>query len=108
VNLERTIGWTLRLGVAIASVLIVVGLFASLFAAPVPSQNSASLSLLTWNGGVSLILYGLIALIATPFLSVTFCCIDFLIERNWLYVALTLAVLINLLLGLFVLPRLIS
>ncbi len=58
--------------------------------------------------GLSFIFVGIIILIATPIARVLFSIFAFSIERNWLYVVITLIVFINLMVAIFIVPMLIA
>ena len=51
---------------------------------------------------------GIIILIATPITRVLLSIFGFLFERNWLYVAITIIVFLDLMVAIFVIPGLIA
>lgn len=68
---------------------------------------SAVLSGLSTYQGLDFILLGLMVLIATPVVRVLLSVLIFLYNRNWLYVAITLIVFIDLMVAVFVVPGLL-
>ena len=119
VKLQRLISWTLRAGVLLASALGVIGgallfashppaadfhhfqgsalpfshadrVFAQIFAAQTPLHVR----------GLSIIQAGILVLLATPVVRVLFSVIGFALERDRLYVLITLAVLLVLALSI--------
>jgi uncharacterized membrane protein len=58
--------------------------------------------------GLGFIFIGLIALIATPVVRVVLSVFLFAEEKNWIYVAITMIVLFNLLLAIFIVPGMVS
>ena len=126
VSFEDIIGWSLRIGVLISAVLIVFGIamiyvhrgagdytFSSLVTPKSPVNTSvlpvdyiSAKSLASLNG-LSYVLLGLIVLMATPVLRVAIGVAQFVSERNWLYTFITAVVFMNLMLAIFVIPRLV-
>ncbi|MDE1860783.1 MAG: DUF1634 domain-containing protein [Candidatus Micrarchaeota archaeon] len=115
-ELEKAIGITLRLGVALSIILIFIGIFLTFVSGNLENlseSNSSASSLaqivfgLFQLDGISFIFMGLIVLIATPITRVLLSIFGFLFERNWIYVAITLIVFINLMVAIFVIPGLI-
>lgn len=123
-ELEKAIGITLRVGVSLSVIFILAGAFLLFFnsgsfslaqtAGTATTANSSSFSFaqivsgLFEFDGISFILMGLIILIATPVTRVLMSIFGFIFERNWLYVAITLIVFINLMVAIFVIPGLIA
>ena len=115
-ELEKAIGITLELGVALSAVLIFIGIFLT-FAngswGDLPGVSSSTFSFaqivsgLFQLDGTSFIFMGLIALIATPITRVLLSIFGFFFERNWPYVVITMIVFINLMVAIFVIPGLI-
>ncbi|MGC8569936.1 MAG: DUF1634 domain-containing protein [Caldivirga sp.] len=123
--MDYIIGLTLRIGVIISVVLILMGVvllviegkglgFSDIQIMSVRSHvNTAvippltALSGLTHADGLSFIVLGLMVLIATPVLRVALGIASFAMERDWLYVVITVVVFINLMLAIFVLPALL-
>lgn len=123
-DVEQYIGKLLRYGVILSSIITVFGGIIYLFQhhtktadyAPVPSGqpfpgvaeylrelNTIIPGVLNFDGA-AIIQLGVIVLIATPIIRVAFSAISFLIERDYLYVGITLLVLAiilaNMILGL--------
>ena len=86
-QLEHTIGRVLRLGVVVSSVCLAIGLSMTLVAAS--------------SAGRLLLDAGVILLLATPALRVGLSAATYAIQRDWLFAALVLVVLLELLAGLF-------
>ncbi len=57
--------------------------------------------------GLDFVMLGLIILIATPVLRVFLSVFVFLYEKNWLYLAITLIVFIDLMFAIFIVPGLL-
>jgi uncharacterized membrane protein len=85
-KLDAAIAWILRIGCLCSCILIVLGLL-------IHSTNT--------------IVAGLLLLLITPIARVLWCFIIFIYLRNPLYVLLTVGVIINLLIGIFLLPEII-
>ena len=110
-ELERAIGITLRLGVALSVALIFIGIFLILVNGSwgdLSGVNSSTFSFaqivsgLFQLDGISFMFAGLIVLIATPITRVLISIFGFFFERNWLYVIITLIVFINLMVAIFI------
>jgi uncharacterized membrane protein len=115
-RLEMIIGYTLRIGVVTAAVIVLVGgiLYLVQNGSAVPhyrsfhaaSKHSDSLAAILRNtkamNSYGIIQLGLLVLIATPILRVVFSVIAFALERDLLYVVVTLFVLAVLLYSLLV------
>ena len=84
-KLEQIIRWILQIGVTTSSVFLAVGLAWS-FAAP----GSTAAELLT---------VGLMILMATPVSRVAASVVEYAAERDWLFVALTSIVLLEIVAG---------
>jgi len=54
--------------------------------------------------GLSLIVLGLIVLIATPVIRVLLGIASFAMEKDWLYVAITAIVFLDLMIAIFIIP----
>ena len=115
-ELEKAVGITLRFGVVLSVILILIGILLTVANGNwggLSESNSLTFSFaqivsgLFQLDGISFIFAGLIVLIATPVTRVLFSIFGFLFERNWLYVAITLIVFINLMVAIFVIPGLI-
>ena len=85
-RLEQIIRRILRVGVTVSSVLLAIGLVSSFIAPGAP----ASALLLTM---------GLMILMATPVTRVAASVIEYAVERDWLFVALTGIVLLEIIAG---------
>jgi uncharacterized membrane protein len=81
-SLERTIGVVLRAGVVGSSVCLAAGLLLSLFA-----QGPLTAMLLN---------IGILVLLATPVARVFVSIVEYAVERDWPFVALTAIVLLEL------------
>ncbi|ADY01647.1 hypothetical protein VMUT_1442 [Vulcanisaeta moutnovskia 768-28] len=121
-DMDYIIGLTLRYGVIISIALILIGI--ALFQVKGEAlgcneqliMNSRSpinttvippmyaLSRLPNLDALSFIILGLMVLIVTPVLRVALGIASFAMERDWLYVFITVVVFINLMLAIFVLP----
>ena len=115
---EDIIALGLRLGVSLSILFILIGLL--LLYAYTPS--CIDFSNFTTRGisvigilyglprldGMSFILLGIVVLIATPVFRVLLSVFHFAEEKDWLYVAITLIVLIDLLIALLVIPSLVA
>lgn len=83
-SLEVAVGRVLRIGVTASSICLGIGLLLTLAGE-------------TGRAAHLLLRIGLIALLATPASRVVVSMIDYLLERDWLFVAMTLTVLAELL-----------
>jgi uncharacterized membrane protein len=81
-DLERAVGRVLRLGITATTVCLAAGLLLSLLGASHPAE----LFLET----------GLVLLLATPVARVVVSVVDYARERDWLFVVLTIVVLLQL------------
>ena len=111
---EQLVGRLLQIGVAVSALVVIVGgiLLLAHHGAEVPDYSTfrgEPESIRTLYGIVhglmavdarSIIQVGLLLLIATPILRVAFTWIAFLLQRDWVYVAITTVVLVLLLFGL--------
>lgn len=105
-KLEVAIAHMLRIGVVIAALLVFIGgiMYLARTNAPLPdyaqfhpfASDTRSLSAvvagITMLRPESLIQLGILLLIATPVLRVIFCIVGFAMERDWLYVSVSLTV----------------
>jgi uncharacterized membrane protein len=91
-NMEEAIGRVLRIGVTTSSVLLAVGLVLSL------ATGKTVVSNLLLNGG-------LIILMATPVARVVISLVEYALEHDWFFVAMTSIVLLELLASVFVATR---
>ena len=115
-RLETIIGYTLRIGVTAAAVLVLAGgVYYLIENAFIPAdyhtfhptaKTSRDLSGIVENAlalnSLGIIQLGLLVLIATPIVRVILSIVAFILERDTLYVAATLIVLATLLYSLFV------
>lgn len=113
--MERSMGYLLIIGVLLASAVVLVGGVLYLRAAHgvTPEYRvfhsepgkmrriSALLAAVRRGDPTSLIQLGILLLIATPVARVVFAVVAFLRERDWLYVGVSVTVLVVLLLGIF-------
>ena len=118
---EDIIGYALRVGVITSAVFIIIGL-ALFFIGKHPTYitnellryNSSTINVYKIPIGIKaldltyFIYFGLIILIATPVIRVILGVIQFIDQKNRIYIAITLVVLFNLMMAIFVLPRLIT
>jgi uncharacterized membrane protein len=114
-KMQNVMGWLLRTGVISSAILVFIG--GVLFFVQHPHEihdysvfagepdRFRSVSMILGNAihfkGRAIIQLGLLVLIATPVLRVMFSLFGFLVEKDWIYVAITLFVLIILLNSLF-------
>ncbi len=124
-DLETATALVLRIGIVLCVLLVLIGI-ALIFInsgrgnyslAQIMSVNSAVnssnfsfgniISGLFSLDGLSFVFMGIIVLIATPIARVILSICIFFFEKNWLYTAITLIVLINLMVAIFVVPALI-
>ena len=111
---EQLVGRLLQIGVAVSAIVVIVGgiLLLVHHGGEVPDYatfRGEPESIRTLYGLVhglmavdarSIIQFGLLLLIATPILRVAFTWVAFLLQRDWVYVAITSVVLVLLLFGL--------
>ena len=104
-RMARIIGNVLRIGVSLAAAVVAIG--GVWYLADSSSQLVDYRHFHPWTRGArslaslprpeSLILIGLLILIATPVARVVFSLVAFALERDWVYVAITAVVLMALL-----------
>jgi len=112
VDWDRVISLVLRYGVVTSAALITLGLIliilrgCSELLSPTSPVNTSAVTLThaLMQGPLSLVLLGLILLIATPILRVILGFASFISERNWVYVVITAVVLLNIALSLSIIP----
>lgn len=116
-DLNDVIGYTLRIGVIISIILIIIGLaliyrdpdFRDLIS-PYSRTNTSVINAINVpvraisGDDLYLVLLGLMVLIATPVVRVVIGVIQFALERNKIYAIITVIVLFNLILAIFILP----
>ncbi len=114
-KLEQVLGLLLRTGVLLAAFVVAIGavLFLvhhgmqqphfSLFQGQPPELRSVgAIVVAAFNlDALAVIQMGLLLLIATPIARVLYSLVGFVIERDWMYIAVTAIVLALLLFGLF-------
>lgn len=121
-DMDYIIGLALRYGVIISIALILIGL--ALFHVRSEALGCNDVMLMNPNSPInttvippdyvlsrlpnldplSFIVLGLMVLIATPVLRVALGVASFAIERDWLYVFITIVVFMDLMLAIFILP----
>lgn len=93
-DFDDLIGWTIRIGLGVSTCMLIAG------------------SALAYYGagglGMRLTYAGVMLLIATPVARVAISIALFAKSRNWLYVAITAVVFINLMIAIFLLPALLG
>ena len=111
-DMQSVIGWVLRLGVIVSVSIVIFGGIVYLYRhggeAPNHKNFITQPSFVQLNGiiqgiidfhGRSIIQAGIILLIATPILRIIFSTISFALERDRLYVAISLVVLLIIVLS---------
>lgn len=107
-KVELMIGKILRIGVTISTVIIFFGIFLSIFDHGTGygeftfprTVSGIAQGLMLWKPGAWM-MFGLFCLILTPVLRVVVSVWAFYVERDYLYVTITLIVLVILIIGLF-------
>mgnify|MGYP001772646909 CR=1 FL=1 len=120
-DINDVIGYTLRIGVIISIILIIIGLLLiyrepnfSDLVSPHSRTNTSVIDADTvpvralHGDGLDLILLGLMVLTATPVARVLIGIIDFAKQKDWLYTIITIIVFFNLMLAIFILPHFIK
>ena len=93
VNMNEVLVWTLRIGIVISACLLVIGMFIYLFM----SDSTAAY--------LDFMVAGIFVLFATPIMRVAMSIFLFAKQKNRLYTVITVIVFINLMLAIFVIPR---
>lgn len=124
-DMDYVIGLALRIGVIISIALVLIGVvllviegkglgYSDYQIMSVRSHVNTTLlpPLVALTGlrhadGLSFIILGLMVLIATPVLRVALGIASFAMEKDWVYVLITVIVFINLMLAIFVIPALL-
>ncbi|ABW01776.1 DUF1634 domain-containing protein [Caldivirga maquilingensis] len=124
-DMDYVIGLALRIGVIISVVLILIGVtllviegkglgYSDSQIMSVRSRvnttllpPSVALTGLSHADGLSFIVLGLMLLILTPVIRVALGIVSFTMEKDWIYVVITIIVFINLMLAIFVIPALL-
>ncbi|MCL4379405.1 MAG: DUF1634 domain-containing protein [Candidatus Marsarchaeota archaeon] len=94
-NMETAISWTLRVGVIASAAVLVIGILLA--------YASAS----SYQLGYELMILGIFILFSTPIARVLLSIFSFAMERNYIYVAITVVVFIDIMFAIFVVPMLI-
>ena len=121
-DMDSVIGMHLRIGVIISIILISIGValiivrgegmgysLSELSSMRSPVNSSVIPVITAINeapslDGLSLIVLGLIVLIATPVIRVLLGIASFAMEKDWLYVAITIIVFLDLMIAIFIIP----
>ena len=102
-KIERSIGYILRIGVIVSAVIILIGMLL-LFFQPTNDQVPTDLWLIFQGvlklNGEAFIMLGLFCLILTPVLRVVVSIVAFAKEKDYLYVIITLIVLVIMIIGM--------
>lgn len=124
-DMDYVIGLTLRIGVIVSIALVLIGVALLVVEGKGLGYSDYSIMSIRSNvnttvippimalrglsqaDGLSFIILGLMVLIATPVLRVALGIASFAMEKDWLYVAITIVVFINLMLAIFVIPALL-
>jgi len=124
-DMDYVIGLTLRIGVIVSIALVLIGVALLVVEGKGLGYSDYSIMSIRSNvnttvippitalrglsqaDGLSFIILGLMVLIATPVLRVALGIASFAMERDWLYVVITIVVFINLMLAIFVIPALL-
>ncbi len=96
-RIQQTIGMLLRAGVLLSAAVVGAGAVWYLAAhgsAPVQLHPGAQIA---WTGPQSVMLAGLVLLVATPVVRVGFSLVAFFLERDYMYVAISSVVMAVLL-----------
>ncbi len=113
-DIDETIGNLLRIGVVISSLIVLIGggLYLTRHGNELPNYHIflgepselrnvlGIMKIASSYSGRGIIQFGLLLLIATPVMRVAFTVISFIIQRDMVYVGVTLIVLAVLLFGL--------
>jgi len=124
-DMDYVIGLALRIGVIVSIALVLIGVALLVVEGKGLGYSDYSIMSIRSNvnttvippimalrglsqaDGLSFIILGLMVLIATPVLRVALGIASFAMERDWLYVVITIVVFINLMLAIFVIPALL-
>ncbi|HEY6374905.1 MAG TPA: DUF1634 domain-containing protein, partial [Edaphobacter sp.] len=113
-RMEAVMGRLLQVGVLLASVVVALGgaLYLKAHRGSVPDYKvfvSEPVALRdlgqifeqgAWSNGFAVIELGVLLLIATPIARVVFAVVSFALERDWLYVVISVIVLVILVFGM--------
>lgn len=109
-KLENVISWTLRIGVTLSALLVVSGIVLYFAEGDTSVSVSSSFTVTKIFAGVAqadplaIILLGVIVLIATPVIRVFELLLNYVWNRDRLYVLLSFLVLFFMLAGIILLP----
>ncbi len=95
IEMEKTMAVVLKGGIVLSSAILLLGIALGYVRGAAPISSS-------------LIVIGIFVLFSTPVVRVLLSVFSFMIERNRLYTAITVVVLIDILFAVFVLPLLIG
>lgn len=101
---------TLRIGVIVASALVISGLIAFLALHPnadIFKLNTSELSLTDYTNPLTITLYGVIVLVSLPVLIVLEQVLIYSSERDKIYIIISMAVAIIMLFAILGLPRIL-
>lgn len=101
---------TLRIGVIIAAVLVVSGLIGFLVLNPnanIYKFNTQNLSITNYTNPLTITLYGVVVLASLPVLIVFEQVIIYSLERDKLYVAISVVVAVIMIFAIIILPRIL-
>lgn len=104
------IGNTLRIGLLVAIILIVSGFIVFLVTNPNANLyefNTKNISLTDFSNPLTITLYGIIVLISLPVIIVLEQVVIYSLERDKLYIIISLTVLAIMLFAIIILPKLI-
>jgi uncharacterized membrane protein len=108
IDIQYIIGWILRLGISLSMLIVIIGGCVYLYRhsdeqvhynefVGVPDFVHSASGI--WHGiftlrGRAIIQAGIVLLIATPVIRIIFSAIGFALEKDWLYLGITLLVLL--------------
>lgn len=107
---KKIISTTLRFGVIIASALVISGLILFIVFENnmnIYSLNTSNINLTNFKDPSTITLYGIIALISIPFLIVLEQVIIYLVEKDKIYIVISVTVLLLMLFAVLVMPKLL-
>ncbi|QGR17999.1 DUF1634 domain-containing protein [Sulfurisphaera ohwakuensis] len=107
---KKLISLTLRIGIAISSSLVILGLLLFLVTNSnynIYNFNTSNLNLLNYSNPLAIILYGIIALISIPLLVVSEQIIIYLLEKDKIYVIISVLVFTIMVFAILVMPKII-
>ncbi len=92
-DMNKVLSWTLRLGITISAVFLTIGIVLYLFTSSAPSLYD------------SFIILGIFMLFATPIMRVAMSVFLFAKQKDTLYVIITTIVFINIMIAVFIIPK---